>query len=586
MPRFKGPGIAPAIVATTADPPSRRRISVEQPLSDALVRALFDAGVRHAFGLTGGAIAPLARALHEGPIDLVHCRHETGAAFAALESYFASGRPAVVFTTTGPGVANALTGMAAARWEGGKVLLLSAATAPANRGRWAFQETHAIEARGLHPSGSVFDDAWLLDDPAAFPGVAARILRGFRRPGPYVAHLQMSIGAQTARMHAPPPPAALDWGPSGCAPATVERVLGQLAGTSFVLWVGAGARTSAEQVRRFADATRAPVMSTPRGKGIFPEGHPAYLGVTGFGGHAAVDEYLAAHRPDSLVVLGSRLGEMTSLWDAKMLPSRHLIHVDIDADAFGGAFPDAPATNVLADAGEFLDALLKRSRGGLRSKAAPRAADPFRPPPAGRRAGAVRPEVVMAAIQRVLDEREDTIVLSEAGNSFAWTTHCLRFSRPVYRTSMGFGSMGHAATGVLGAALGSSGKALAVVGDGSMLMNSEVSTAVEYGIPAVWVVLNDGRYGMIEEGMQSVGYAPFATNIPRANFARIAAALGARGANVRGEAELPAALAEAMAAKGPFVLDVDLATNVAAPARKRNASLLDQGISTGPGAAR
>ncbi|MGC4089920.1 MAG: thiamine pyrophosphate-dependent enzyme [Polyangiaceae bacterium] len=74
--------------------------------------------------------------------------------------------------------------------------------------------------------------------------------------------------------------------------------------------------------------------------------------------------------------------------------------------------------------------------------------------------------------------------------------------------------MGQAATGVLGAALGKAGKAFAIVGDGAMLMQNEINTAATYELDAVWIVLNDARYGMIAQGMQSFGRSPFETDFP------------------------------------------------------------------------
>ncbi len=582
MSQLSVPALVAPVMFYEKSPPTLR-ITQARSVADELAHALSEAGVRHAFGVIGGAIAPLAQALHQSPIELIHCRHESGAAFAAVEAHFASGRPAVVFTTTGPGLANAITGMAAARWEGAKVVLLSPVTVAHNRGRVAFQETQAFDVRGLVPDGALFDYSALLDDPAALPGVIGALSRGLARPGRFVAHVQVSISAQTASFPATAQVHPQDVAPLACAPAQLDRLVEQLSGRSFVLWLGAGARRATEQVRRFAEVTSAPVMSSPRGKGVFPENHPRYLGVTGLGGHAAVDEYLAAHPPDCVVVIGSRLGEMTSFWDRRMAPRERLVHVDVDPSAFGVAYPDVPTTAVVADAGELLDGLLLRARGRLHSRAPAPSRSPFDAAPIARPSGPVRPDVLMAAIQRLLEERGERPVLAEAGNSFAWTTHCLRFTEPVHRASTGFGSMGHATSGVLGAAIGAERKAIAVVGDGAMLMNNELSTAVEYGAQAVWIVLNDGRYGMIEQGMRSVGMAPFSTRLPRANFAELARAVGARGIEVKSETELDAALVQAMEEPRPCVIDVDLAPDVLAPTRKRNASLLDQGLALAGG---
>ena len=256
-------------------------------ISQTLVHVLARAGITHAFGLIGGAIAPFSRAVSDGPLELVHCRHEAGAAFAALEAYFATGHPGLVFATTGPGVTNALTGLSAARWDGGKLVLVSAATAPDNRGRWAFQETDAWGlSPGPFPGAPLFHYSAVLDDPAALPVVANRLLGGLCRPGPFVAHVQLPLSTQTR----PAPDSVLPTHHRGehpvASPSKLRDLLERLRGSSFVLWVGFGARDHAAAVRRFAEQTGAPVMSSPRAKGVFPEDHPQYLGVTGFAGHA------------------------------------------------------------------------------------------------------------------------------------------------------------------------------------------------------------------------------------------------------------------------------------------------------------
>jgi len=99
---------------------------VQLTVAEGLATAFHSLGIRHAYGVCGGAQALLWAALSKH-LDLLHFRHECGAAFAAAEAHFASGRPVVVFTTTGPGITNALTGLLAARSEGAKVILVSTA---------------------------------------------------------------------------------------------------------------------------------------------------------------------------------------------------------------------------------------------------------------------------------------------------------------------------------------------------------------------------------------------------------------------------------------------------------------------------
>ena len=546
--------------------------------SEALVGLLEELGVEHAFGVVGGAIAPFCEALARSDIRYLHFRHETGAAFAALEASLARERPTVVFVTNGPGVTNALTGVLAARWDGGRVLLVSAATSPAQRGRWAAQETsaYAFPTAGVLSAGALFHFAHGVEHPNELAEIAARLRAGFARPEGFVAHLSLPISIQAAparrakvvlRPTLPPAPDE----------ATVARTLDELSGSRFAIWLGFGARHASAEARRLAAVTGAAVVCSPRAKGVFPEDHPAFVGVTGVGGHATVDAFFARERPEHVLVLGTRLGEGTSFWSPVLEPTRGFVHVDVDADAIGVAYPHVPTLAIVSEIRAFARALAARwdappiAWGALEGLPAPE-------PVAPREQGPVRPQAVMAAVQRAFVDDGEAIVLSESGNAFAWANHHLRFTRPNrYRVSPGFGSMGHASAGVVGAAIALGGKAVAIVGDGAMLMQSEISSAVEHEAAAVWVVLNDARYGMPHQGMEALGWAPFGTRIPRADFVALARAVGADGATVTNEDELEDALARAKEAEVPFVVDVLVDPDERAPSGRRNESLLSQG---------
>ena len=110
-----------------------------------------------------------------------------------------------------------------------------------------------------------------------------------------------------------------------------------------------------------------------------------------------------------------------------------------------------------------------------------------------------------------------------------------------------------------------------------MLMNSEVSTAVKFNIPAVWIVLNDGRYNMCHQGMNLQGFQGVDTAIPSTNFVHLAQAMGADGIRVESESELEAALIKALASTIPFVVDINLDPKQPAPIGGRIRSLIQQG---------
>ncbi|MBN4003736.1 ScyA-related TPP-binding enzyme [Nostoc sp. LPT] len=547
-------------------------------VADTVVKMLEDLGVRHAFGVSGGAIASLWASLEHSAIEVLHFRHETGAGFAAIESYFANNRPVVVFTTTGPGITNTLTGLFAARWEGAKVIFLSPATSAPQRGRWAFQETssYTMPSEVFCSSGSLFHYATSIESGEELPEIARRLAAGLARPGGFVAHLSVPTTIQSSLLKASLPRVTFSQTLTTAGEDAIAKSVQLLSEGPFAIWVGFGARGAAEEIRQLAERTGSAVMSSPRGKGIFPENHPQYLGVTGFGGHNSVVKYMQDISPGRILVLGTRLGEFTSFWSPAMVPKKGFVHVDIDPEVPGTAYPAVETFSIQSDVQVFVKALLKYFPN--RPGDYPVLPNPQRVPLLPQAEGAVRPDVLMDTIQRVFVEKSDAVVMTEAGNSFAWGTHTLRFTKPGrYRVSTGFGSMGHAATGILGAALAQNDKAVAILGDGAMLMNSEVSTAVKYQIPAVWIVLNDSRYNMCSQGMALLGFKGVDTQMSPVDFVAIARGMGADGIRVESETDLQAALEKALASKIPFVVDVIIDPTQTAPFGSRIQSLIEQG---------
>ncbi len=589
--RAESPRLSQAVGSPAPSPadfvlgPRAQAIPEGETAVHALARQFSEWGIEEAFGVSGGAIALLFDAIVESPINLRHFRHETGAAFAACEAHFVTEKPTLVFATTGPGLLNALNGITAAKWEGAKVILISGYTSSPQRGRWATQETspYTMPQDALYSAGPIFDFAVRMESAGELPQILRRLASGLAKPGGFVAHLALPMAVQSSRVELKcSTPAARTSVPT-CRAEDIAEIATLLRPEPFAIWVGFGATRSAEKVREFAQRSGARVFCSPRAKGIIPEDHPQYLGVTGLGGHDGPLQYMVQQKPRWTLVLGTRLGEATSFWDRDLLPSEGLIHVDIDPDVPGTAFPDFPTLAVHAEVDAFLDGLLahfppqaRKNLGNLS----------FFPPKIDMpqidiaERSPVRPQLLMSALQSCAIDQHDALIMAECGNSFAWCNHYLRFKNPSrYRVSTLFGSMGHTATGVVGAAIASQRKAVAVVGDGSMLMNAEVSTAVQYQAPAVWVVLNDAGYGMCRDGHAALGLTSDGIDLPRVEFVAWAKAMGADGTVVEAEHELDAALQAAMEAPGPYVVDVRIDPNEASPLLQRFESLIKQGNS-------
>lgn len=549
-------------------------------VADTIVQMLENIGVRFAFGVSGGAIAPIWAALESSSIKVVHFRHEAGAAFAAAEAYFASGKPVVIFTTAGPGITNALTGLFAARWEGAKVIFLSPSTSSTQRGRSACQETstYTMPISGLFTSGTLFNYATTLESAEELPEVSRRLTQGLSRTSGFVAHLSIPTAIQTSLNKSFIPRVNFSQATVTVSEKAIAHCAHLLAEGSFAIWVGFGAREASGVIRQLAERTGAAVMCSPRGKGIFPEDHPQFIGVTGFGGHLSVLTYMQEYSPQRILVLGTRLGEFTSFWNPIMVPERGFIHVDIDPEVPGTAYPEVETFAVHSDIGIFVKALLKHfPKPSVRSSVFS-LPHPERSEISVFKEGLVRPSVLMTAIQKIVVEDSNALVMAEPGNSFAWANHFLRFTQPNrYRTSTSFASMGHTVVGVVGAAASKQGKAVAIVGDGAMLMNNEISTAVKYQIPAVWIVLNDATYNMVDQGMAMLGFKNIEVSIPPTDFVMIAKAMGADGDRIEREADIQSVLEKALASNKPFVIDVIIDPSQPAPIGSRIKSLISQG---------
>jgi len=174
----------------------------------AFAEALEELGVRHAFGVTGGAISFFWSALGGTGIKVAHFRHESGAAFAACEASIASGRPVVVFVTTGPGLTNVLTGVYAARHEPARVILVSASTESGMYGRRPIQETgpRTLPWDGVFTAGPLFDFATVVSSPDELRTVVETLADGLAARPRFLAHVSLTLPAQrgaAVRVHPP-----------------------------------------------------------------------------------------------------------------------------------------------------------------------------------------------------------------------------------------------------------------------------------------------------------------------------------------------------------------------------------------------
>ncbi|KFA47944.1 hypothetical protein S40293_09124 [Stachybotrys chartarum IBT 40293] len=539
--------------------------------AEEVTNSLVAAGCDKAFGLSGGYLSAIWKALDQSEISVYHFRHETGAVFAAMEHSLHTDKITVVFATCGPGITNSITGLKTARADGARVVFISALTTEDSRGKRSIQETTPDDVERLAGTS--------INYPLT-QSIVVRSLKDLQKLKQELAALsKCPTGGVIGVFFAPevqkwivprsePLPDS-----NGAKPEGEENISGyadhletRLRSGNFILWVGYGALHSAEMVLQLAERFNTPVISTPRGKGIFPENHPLYRGVTGLG--STLGASIIESTPHGVIVLGTRLAEFSSFHIQAAWTETEMICVSLDPDEMRR---NVPPNALILEAD--VNKLLKYMTTGL-----PQVSRSQHPLPAilwknSAQPDRIHPQTVMSVVQEIVINQHNLPVFADIGNSLCWATHHLRFIHPrKYRVSVNNAAMGHACCGVVG--IGSSGTmAVAIVGDGSLLMQSEVSSAVQYGMPVVWLVMNDARYNMCYQGPRAWGHVAPCCDIPEVDFALYAAALGCQGWTARSGEQLRQALHGALASQRPTVVDMKIDPDAFAPSEGRAKSL-------------
>lgn len=534
-------------------------VSVGRMFADTVRRA----GVRWAFTVPGESFLGLLEGLEAAGINVVATRHEGAAAFMAEAHAQLTGRPAVAIGTRAVGGSNLAIGIHTAYADSSPMFAFVGQVDRAARGREGFQEVDVTTTIG----GLAKWATEPTDVPTAVQAAVDAVDRALNgRPGPVVLSVAEDLldelvqPDQQPTLSRVPPPRPTD--------DEIREVLQLLASAERpVILAGAGvlrARTSNDLVR-LAELLRVPVIASWRRGDVIPNDHPLYLGMTGYGAPATVRERLAS--ADAMLVIGSRLGEITTFAWSIPAPGTRWAHVDIApaAPALGAA---GPTLTVTSDARLFLRAAVQRleTRGVLdaasadarsarnaEDKAAWEAATVIDGHPwAG---PGIHPGKVITTLRQLLPD--DGILTTDAGSFGSWAARGFRFRRPGTFLGPTSGAMGYGLPAAIAAGLVHRDRAVvALVGDGGLGMTlAEVETAVRCGLRTIVLVFDNQRYGMIRSYQdRRPGAAAVATDLGPIDFAAAARAMGARGIRVEDDAAFEPALRQALVADKPSVL--------------------------------
>ncbi|AUX48672.1 hypothetical protein SOCE26_102130 [Sorangium cellulosum] len=549
---------------TTFNRPAPRRAA------DVLVDLLSAAGVDVVFGLPGGAISPVHDALLDSPIRVVTTRHESGAMFAAAGYAQTTGRVGVAAVTSGPGVLNAMTGLASAWCDGLPVLLLVGEVPRSAHGKGVLQDGSAhglnIVAMARHITKLAAEVPDVKQLPHLLRRAIATALSG--RRGPVLLTLPMDV---TTAAISPPEVGGDVSLRSEVPPAMLDEIVGLLLGASRpLILAGSGLRggDAAARLHRVAARLHCPVATTPKAKGVISEDDPLSLGVLGLGGHPSALGYLEDGL-DVLVAIGTSLGDLSTDGFSPLLqPSRALVHVDVDGRQFGKSY--APTHAIVSSAAEFLRGVEAQLPASIRPRSAPRGGVTRHPLAPSAKGALIAPQDALAEIQELLPP--DTIYTVDSGEHFLFATHYLKVVTPDgYVVMTGLGSMGQAIGAAIGAQLAHRRRSVAaIVGDGCFAMNAfEVATAAQERLPIRVFVFNDQRLGMVENGHAKVyGRRPDYPTGPM-DICALAAGLGAATTRVDRPGQLRRAAPLISGHPGPVVVDVRIDPEVRLPKKDR-----------------
>ncbi len=534
-----------------------------------VVQALKDQGVDTVFGYPGGAMLPIYdEVFQQNEIQHILVRHEQGAVHAAEGYARSTGKPGVVFFTSGPGATNAITGLTDALLDSIPLVVLSGQVPTFMIGNDAFQEADTV---GITRPCTKHN--WLVKDT---DDLAATLHEAFHvattgRPGPVLVDIpkdvQFATGAYTTKQktklshYQPQLKGDLD--------AITELVEAIETAERPVFYTGGGVINSgpgaSQLLRELVDATGFPITSTLMGLGAYPASGANWIGMLGM--HGLYEANMAMHDCDLMIAIGARFDDrITGRIDA-FSPGSKKAHIDIDPSSINKVIQvDVP---IIGDVGHVLEDLLRiwKARGRKVNKDAVaswwgkirewQAVDCLAYAPSDE---VIKPQFALERLE-ALTRDADRYITTEVGQHQMWAAQYLGFEAPNrLMTSGGLGTMGYGFPASIGVQMAHpDALVINVAGEASWLMNmQELGTAAQYRLPVKQFILNNERLGMVRQWQDLLHGGRYSQSWSESlpDFVKLAEAFGAAGRTVSDPADLDSAIQEMLDHDGPFILDV------------------------------
>ncbi len=523
--------------------------------SQIIIECLKEQGVDTIFGYPGGAILNVYDELYKHSDEIRHVltSHEQGASHAADGYARATGKVGVVFSTSGPGATNLVTGIATANIDSIPVVAISCNVGTSLLGKDSFQE---VDITGVtKPITKKNFIVMNVEDLAPTIREAFRIAKS-GRPGPVLIDIPKDVTAAVTE-YTPAVPEEIKPVTDTIKEEDIANAAEMIkAAKKPFIFVGGGAviSSASEALTKFAHLIDAPVCDSLMGKGAFPGTDKLYTGMLGM--HGTKTSNFGVSECDLLIAVGTRFSDRVYGNQNNFAPNAKKLQIDIDNKEINKNIK-VDAT-VMGDARIVLEMLNERLEQQNHEEWINKIEDMKEKYPLTYRHDILTGPAVIDAVYKLT--KGDAIISTEVGQHQMWSAQFYYYSKPrTLLTSGGLGTMGYGLGASMGAKCAFPDKTVVnIAGDGGFRMNmNEIASAVRNNIPIIEVVINNKVLGMVRQWQTLFYGGRYSHTVldDAVDFAKVAEAMGAEGMTVRTLDEFNEAFTKAMTLNKPVVID-------------------------------
>ena len=532
--------------------------------AEIFVRSLKDEGIKHVFGYPGGAVLHIYDALYaQTDVEHVLVRHEQGATHAADGYARATGKPGVVLVTSGPGVTNAVTGIATAYLDSIPLVVFSGQVATHLIGNDAFQEVDAV---GI--TRPCVKHNFLVEDVTQ---LASTIKKAFHvamsgRPGPVVVDIPKDVTADSCEYEYPQSVDMRSYRPSIKGhPGQIKRAAKLiLSAKKPMIYTGGGVILSEadKELIEFTQILGYPITNTLMGLGAYPASDKQFVGMLGM--HGTYEANMGMHHCDVLIAIGARFDDRVTGELDKFCPDAKIVHIDVDPSSISkNVKVDIPIVGDVKHVLTDLNGVLKSSKDKPDAAALSSWWEQIKEWQAtdclayDRNTEVIKPQYVLEKLHELTNG--DAYVTSDVGQHQMWAAQFYKFDKPRrWINSGGLGTMGFGLPAALGVKMAFPDEIVACIsGEASLVMCiQELSTCLQYNLPIKIISLNNRYMGMVRQWQEFFYEKRYSHSYMEAlpDFVKLAESFGHVGMRIEKTADVEAALKESLALKDRLVL--------------------------------